>query len=338
MSGLLAQVHPHDVRSAIGVRVLADLVPDLGLDPGPLLARCGLPREPAGLTAGVTAAQELAFIRAALAATRRPDLGLLAGRRHRVPMLGFWGLALACSPTLGSAARVGIEYADLTHTFLHWSMRRGGRMASLVMRPARPMGDLEVFLVERDAAAVATLLEELVGRRGVLREARFAYPAPEWRAAYGEAFSCPVAFDADRHEFRIESAMLELPLPGGDPATAAAAEAQCRRLLERLGPGGGLTTLLRRLLLASRGVLPGQADAAAQLGLSERTLRRRLAEEGVSFRQLADGVRFELVSGYLEDTSLPLDEIAARTGFSDAANLSHAFRRWTGQTPGRWRA
>jgi AraC-like DNA-binding protein len=331
-------LHPADLHPAIGVRVLADLVRDLGRDPGPLLSQCGLSTDPVKLGAGVTAAQEMAFIRAAVAATGRPEIGLLAGQRHRVPMFGFWGLALACSPTLGSAARVGIEYADLTHTFLRWSFRRGGRVASLTMRPARPLGDLEVFLVERDAAAVATLLGELVGRRGILREARFAYPAPAWKASYEEAFFCPVSFGADRHELRVDSAMLERPLPGGDPTTAAAAEAECRKLLERLGPGGGLTTRLRRILLASRGALPGQADAAAQLGVSERTLRRRLAEEGASFRAVSDGVRFELVTGYLEDTSLPLDEIAARTGFSDAANLSHAFRRWTGQTPGSWRA
>ena len=338
MSGSQALPGPHDVRSAIGVRMLADQVASLGHDVAPLLARCGLATDPARLGAGVTAAQERAVIRAVVAATGRRDLSLMAGRRHRVPMFGFWGLALACSPTLGSAARVGLEYSELTHTVLHWTIRRGGPVASLTMRPARPLDDLEVFLVERDAAAVASLLEELLGERGILREARFAYPAPPWRDSYAEAFSCPVTFGAERHELRIDAHVLELPLPGGDPATAAAAEAQCRRLLERLGPGGGLTTRLRRLLLASRGMLPGQADAAAQLGLSERTLRRRLAGEGSSFREVADRVRSELVSGYLEDTSLPLDEIAARTGFSDGANLSHAFRRWTGQTPGQWRA
>jgi AraC-like DNA-binding protein len=333
-----AGLPPAEIRPALGVRVLADLLTDLGRDPERLFTQCGLSREAVKRSTGITLAQELSFIRAALAASGRPDLGLVAGRRHRVPMFGFWGLALASSPNLGSAARVGIEYADLTHTFLRWSFRRGGAVASLVMRPARPLGDLEVFLVEQEAAAVATLLAELIGSQGILHEARFAYPAPAWRDSYVETFCCPLKFDAARHELRVSSQMLERPLPGGDPATAEAAEAECRKLLQRLGPGGGLTVRLRRLLLASRGVLPNQADAAAQLGLSERTLRRRLAEEDTSFRQVADRVRFELVTGYLDDTSLPLDEIAARTGFSDAANLSHAFRRWTGQTPGTWRA
>ncbi|MEJ2516097.1 MAG: AraC family transcriptional regulator [Gammaproteobacteria bacterium] len=319
------------------MRVLAEVLRDVGQDPRPLLARCGLPADLRQLGAGVSPSQHMTFIRASLAATGRPDLGLVVGQRHRLPMFGFWGLALATSPNLGSAARIGIQYADLTHTLLRWSFRRGGRLASLAMRPARPLDDLETYLVEADATAVATLLRDLLGRSTVLSEARFAYPAPGWRDAYGEAFACPVVFGAPRHELMVATSMLEAPLPGSDPLTAATAEAECRRLLHRLGPGGGLTTRLRRLLLASGGGLPSQARAADALCVSERTLRRRLGEEGTSFRKVADGVRFELVSGYLRDTSLPLEEIAARTGFSDAANLSHAFRRWTGQTPGGWR-
>jgi AraC-like DNA-binding protein len=120
--------------------------------------------------------------------------------------------------------------------------------------------------------------------------------------------------------------------------TAAAAEAQCRRLLETLSPAGGLAMRLRRFMLGHPGRLPTQDEAARHLGLSRRSLRRRLAEEGTGFRALVDEVRFGLVAGYLENTALSLDEIAARTGFSDAANLSHAFVRWTGETPGRWRS
>ncbi len=326
-----------DLRPATGVRVLGEVVKDLGYDPVPLRVRCGLPADVRELGAGVSPSQQMAFIRAAIATTGRPDLGLIVGQRHRLPVFGFWGLALATSPNLGSAARIGIQYADLTHTLLRWSFRRGGRLASLAMRPARPLGDLETYLVEADAAAVATLLQDLLGRVTVLAEARFAYPAPPWRAAYGEAFACPVVFNATHNELMVATRVLDEPLPGSDPLTAATAEAECRRLLERLGPGGGLTTRLRRLLLAAGGELPAQAKAAEQLSVSERTLRRRLGEEGTSFREVADGVRFELVSGYLKDTSLPLEEIAARTGFSDAANLSHAFRRWTGQAPGKWR-
>ena len=322
---------------AAGVMVLARTLQDLGCEPEPLLRRCGLPAQMAGTGQSVPAEQEIEFIRLALEASGRPDLGLLAGRGHRFPVFGFWGLALVSSPTLASAIRIGLQYVDLTHTFLRWNFQRSAGKAELVMRAALPLGELETFLVERDAAAAATLLEDLTGRRGGLLEAVFSYPAPDWAHRYSAAFACPVTFGGDRHALRIRPEVLDQPLPGGDPVTAAAAEAQCRRLLDSLSPVGGLATRLRRFMLNHPGRLPTQDEAARHLGLSRRSLRRRLAEEGTGFRALVDQVRFGLVAGYLENTALPLDEIAARTGFSDAANLSHAFRRWAGETPGAWR-
>jgi AraC-like DNA-binding protein len=323
---------------AAGVVVLARTLQDLGHDPAPLLARCGLPTDLAGTSQAVLAEREIAFIREALRVSARPDLGLLAGRGHRFPVFGFWGLALVASPTLASAIRVGLQYIDLTHTFLRWSFQRGDGNAELLMRPSAPLGELEPFFVERDAAAVATLFEDLTGQRGGLTEALFAYAAPAWADRYAATFGCRITFGSDRHALRLAAARLDQPLPGGDPVTAAAAEAQCRRLLDSLAPAGRLVTQLRRLMLDHPGRLPTQDEAARSLGVSRRSLRRRLADEGAGFRALVDEVRYGLVAGYLENTALPLDEIAARTGFSDAANLSHAFRRWTGEAPGQWRS
>lgn len=330
-------IAPGATHPAAGVEVLARTLRDLGQDPAPLLGRCGLPTDLAGVGQAVPVDREIAFIREALRESGRPDLGLLAGRGHRFPAFGFWGLALAASPTLASAIRVGLQHVDLTHTFLRWNFQRNQGYAELQMRPSIPLGELETFFVERDAAAAATLLEGLTGRRGELTEAWFAYPAPPWTDRYAKTFSCPVAFRRDRHALRIRADRLDEPLPGGDSMTAAAAEAQCRRLVDSLSPAGGLANQLRRLMLRHPGRLPSQDEAARHLGLSRRTLRRRLAEEGIGYRALGDEVRFGLVAGYLEHTALPLDEIAARTGFSDAANLTHAFRRWTDETPGRWR-
>lgn len=322
---------------AAGVVVLAQTLRDLGHDPEPLLRRCGLPARLAGTGQAVPMDRELDFIQAALQVSGRPDLGLLAGRGHRFPVFGFWGLALIASPTLASAIRVGLQYVDLTHTFLRWSFQRERGDAELRMRPSCPLGELETFFVERDAAAAATLFEDLTGQRGGLSEAVFAYAAPAWADRYAAAFDCPVAFGRDRHALRLPADRLDQSLPGRDPVTAAAAEAQCRRLLESFSPAGSLVTRLRRFMLDHPGRLPTQDEAARRLGLSRRSLRRRLAEEGTGFRALLDEVRFGLVTGYLENTPLSLDEIAARTGFSDAANLSHAFRRWTGESPGGWR-
>ena len=76
--------------------------------------------------------------------------------------------------------------------------------------------------------------------------------------------------------------------------------------------------------------------AAAAMGLSTRTLRRRLANEGTSYRVELEGLRRELAARYLADTGLSVSETAARLGYADVAAFGHAFRRWYGQSPGRW--
>jgi len=77
---------------------------------------------------------------------------------------------------------------------------------------------------------------------------------------------------------------------------------------------------------------------ASELALTTRTLHRQLKDEGTSWRQLRDEVRFTMAQQWLATGNIQLDEIAERLGFSDAANFSHAFKRWQGVSPSRYRA
>ncbi|MCP5068829.1 MAG: helix-turn-helix transcriptional regulator, partial [bacterium] len=78
---------------------------------------------------------------------------------------------------------------------------------------------------------------------------------------------------------------------------------------------------------------PAIRSVAPQLGLSVRTLQRRLEERGTLYRDLVARVRFQLARRYLEETSTELGEIALLLGYSERSAFDHAFRRWTGQTP-----
>jgi AraC-like DNA-binding protein len=94
---------------------------------------------------------------------------------------------------------------------------------------------------------------------------------------------------------------------------------------------------VRRSLLAASPGAPGFEAVASDLGLSPRTLRRRLSEEHTSFRRIADELRAEMAIKYIRETDLSLDEIASTLGFSEPAAFRHAFRRWTKAAPSRFR-
>jgi AraC-like DNA-binding protein len=135
--------------------------------------------------------------------------------------------------------------------------------------------------------------------------------------------------------------LLEQSIPTADPALfplleqhAASLLAARERTLARAAGAGPLTGAVRRLIverLASDGAR--LADLAGLLGLSARTLQRRLADEGTPFQTLLDRTRRELADAYLRDPKLSLTEIAFLLGYAEQSSFTHAFRSWHGVAP-----
>ena len=101
---------------------------------------------------------------------------------------------------------------------------------------------------------------------------------------------------------------------------------------------GGVADEVRRMVLGARGKFPGIETAARRLNVSERTLRRRLSEEGVSYRGIVDDVRSYLAREYLRETPLCVADVASLLGFDDVANFRRAFRKWNGCAPQDFRS
>jgi AraC-like DNA-binding protein len=337
--------HPVSVRlaqrehPAIGVVLLSELVRDLGHDPVPLLEAEGLPTgSELRPTHMIEASRELGFILRVIASVPVPDLGLLAGRRHHFSVFGMWGFAMISSATLRGAIQVGLRFIDLTHTFLNWQFIGRTGAPRLHLDEPVDLGLARRFLIERDLAAAVTLLEDLIGHRRALTRLALPYERPAHAERYVEIFNCEVAFGAEAAEAVIKPDTLDAAPLQANPMAAALAEQQCQELASRMTGKGRTTTTVRQEILAVPGEYPPLAEVARRLHVSERGLRRRLAAEETSYRDILDQVRETLARAYLRDTRLQIEEIAERLGYSDAANFTHAFRRWTGSAPGKLRA
>jgi AraC-like DNA-binding protein len=250
----------------------------------------------------------------------------------------MWGFAMISSSTLRSAIRVGLRFIDLTHTFLSWQFI--GKTGAPRLRLEEPvdLGPARRFIIERDLAAAVTLLEDLLGHRRGLIRLSLPYEPPSYRESYPEVFGCELEFGADCAEALIAPDALDATPLQANPTAAALAEQQCNELTSQMTGRGSTTTAVRRELLAVPGEFPPLAEVARRLHVSERGLRRRLTAEKTSYRMILDQVRETLARAYLRDTRLQIEEIAERLGYSDAANFTHAFRRWTGSAPGKFRA
>ena len=141
-----------------------------------------------------------------------------------------------------------------------------------------------------------------------------------------------------RSEFDFPASSLEVPLLRADSSMAAFFDRSIQALLERTHSDRSLVHALKRALID--GLSSGDCSierAAKGLGASGRTLRRRLREEGLSFREVLDDVRCELAKRHLEERRLTLGELAFVLGYSQPAPFHRAFRRWTGMTPDAYR-
>ena len=169
-------------------------------------------------------------------------------------------------------------------------------------------------------------------------EVRFQYPAPADTSEYQRIFRCPVLFDQADNALVFPKRLLATPLGQADAQLRQLLDAHADRLLGELRQGHSVLDRARHELALQLPEQGADLELLAQtLQLSPRTLQRRLREAGLSFSQLLDETREQLVLHYLRDPALELAEIAFLVGFSEAGSLARAFRRWTGQSPGAYR-
>ena len=162
--------------------------------------------------------------------------------------------------------------------------------------------------------------------------------APEDVTPYEDVFQCPLTFNAEHYALLFERADLDAPLPSANEALAQLHDRFAGDYLARFS-GTRVTHQVRQVLcrLLPQGE-PKRETVAQALLLSERTLQRRLQDEGTSYQHLLDDTRRELAGQYLGQANLTLLEISYLLGFSDPSNFFRAFRRWFDTTPGEYRA
>ncbi len=261
-----------------------------------------------------------------------------ARRPFSIASYGMLGYAMMSCATLHQAIQIALKYYRTAGPLFELSFEFDE--TGLVIS-ADNVFDLDralLTLVTEDLfTTFPLLLELLVGKRVAPVAVDFGYPAPPHSSLYSTAFECPVAFDAPRSRFVLDAAALALPLVQADADSAVMFERSCRELLNEIERHESLANELRHLLLSSPGKLPDAATAASKMHLGERTLRRRLADEGTTFQAILDEVRCRIATDYLVGTHLSTQEIAELLGFSEATNFRRAFLRWTQRSPTSYR-
>lgn len=318
--------------------VLRDALRPRGFDIEPFLIAAGI--EPGLLDrpgAEVAATAELAVIAACL---RLPGLGegfgLDVGPRYRLAAYGVWGFALLASPTMRSALTLGLEYQDLTFSIMPIQFVSAGGEDALVFDDGAVPPALQRFMVERDLTAALRISADLWDQSTACNAASFRFAAPADPTPYERAFGCPLQFGAPVNALYYASGVLDRALPQANPVLAALHVEACHQRLRDLRGVDPFVEKVTAAILARPGHFPGIETVAAGLGLSSRSLRRKLEDAGIGYRDLVARLRQDLACAMLRETGLSVEAVAERLGYAETASFTHAFRRWTGESPGRY--
>ena len=243
--------------------------------------------------------------------------------------------------TAYEALQTGIRYQRLTYLFGTLSYAPGEHLSAMVLTPMPMEARAFRFRVDGEVSGTYKLIRDMQLSLGLDIHAEridMPYPRPPEAAAYDQYFGCPVKFGEAQARFWIRNEHLRLRLPSADPNAHGMYRAMCDQQL--VAQQASTETLGDRVLThlgLFSGSYPSAEDVAKAPGLSERTLRRQLGEEGHHFRDLLAQARYTKAQHLLKHTTLSTEAIAQQLGYAESAAFIHAFQRWAGMTPTAFR-
>ena len=246
---------------------------------------------------------------------------------------------LTTSATLREGIKVFDWIRQLVNPALGVNLYEAGDIAQLRIQMDR-LATRSPATIYYTEAVITWILRDTRTLLGGQRAKRilFRHPAPSYYRKYEEFFKVEVKFGQIHDAIELPRELLNRKLHGAFPELHKNAESRLKRKVAQLPSLNSLTGQLERgfsgsPLLFSQGI----SEAASVLKMPVRTLQRRLQAEGQSFAELQANSRYRLACSLLQETSLDLEAISERLGFSERRAFTRAFTQWSGQSPSAYR-
>jgi AraC-like DNA-binding protein len=254
------------------------------------------------------------------------------GLRYRSIKYGELGLAMMTARTLGEALQIACRCQSLTYSLIHYRYAASPNGAFALIGSCDKLSDqMHVFTHYRDLGAIRTLVADLMGGELPLERVTLTTPPPPDWARLRRYFSCPVEFNADQTQWIFLPGAANLPLPLADSDLVMHYTARCDSMMQRARADSTIKGRLAARLSRNDSEFLTASEAARMLALSERTLHRRLAEEGTRFSAMVDEARYSRARELLMDGHMTIERIASAVGFAEPSSFSRAFKRWSGK-------
>jgi AraC-like DNA-binding protein len=304
------------------------------IEAGPLLKKAGLTiQQIDNPTVRLKVRNQIALLNLVAAAAGDELLGFHLAQDFDLREIGMLYYVMASSDTLGDALQGATRYSKIVNEGMQIKWRENERLiiAFEYIDVARHQDrhQIEFFMV-----SLIRLVRQLSGFKLFPERVNVKHHRRRFHAEFRKFFGCEVSFGSGMDEIAFPSTVGPIPLASADSFLNALLIAQIEQTRASRLPPAELRISVENQIVP---LLPhGKAKAPAiarKLGMSQRTLARRLALEGLSFRAVLNELRRDLAKHYLSEADVPVTTVAWLLGYEEVSAFTHAFRRWTGKTP-----
>ena len=325
------------MSALFAIRMIEQAGPDL--DRAALFRSCGLDMSaPLDPTVMVSDTDYYTLLET-IAAHEKPDIGFHIRVSQSVTCadLGAVGLAWKSAPDLRRSFQRMDRYSRLYNTASTFKLVDNGDTYLWTHKRTTPDRPGMYLSNEGALATYVNICREATGAHNRPQSVQFRHQPHGSQKALEAHFRCPVVFGADTDAIVLPAERLDMPNLVGDQSIWKFFSDHIEDTLAEDEVPFERQIVLQIADMLSDGV-PLLTSVAAGLGMSARTLQRRLADAGVTYQNLVNQARLELAQSLMDETKYSLAEIAFLTGFSEQSAFTRAFKRWVGKTPGAFRS
>jgi AraC-like DNA-binding protein len=306
----------------------------------PILTRAGLTVEQIdNRSVRLKVQSQIRFLEFAADALQDDFLGFHLVQDFELREIGLFYYVLASSEILADALHRAERYSGIVNEGISLRCRVGNEIA-IALSYVDVDRQSDRHQIEFWLMSLVRLCRQLTNRRLAPSRVRVMHHRNGTPAEFRSFLGCEVEFDCSVDEVVFPAAVRLMPIVSADAHLNELLTTYCEEALAHRPAHGG--TLRSSVENAIAPLLPhgkaGAGEIARQLGMSHRTLARRLAAEGLTFSEIQKELKTDLAKRYLRDGDLPISEIAWLLGYREVSAFTHAFKRWTGTAPRQSRA
>ncbi len=268
---------------------------------------------------------------------QKPDFALQLGRQIPLMAHGNLGAAMLASKDIHTLLMLGVKFCRLAFSSITMSVKEQGDCITFGILAESGFPVLDIAIIDAILGTAMENVQRLSGVRIQPLSVAIRHKKPKHYAFYNTLLQCPIEFDAPSNLLIFSKKHMALPLQTADMLGGKILVGKCEidlKDIEQRSPFMGRVT---EIITAYLDTSPSLIFVADSLQMSERTLRRRLTEENINYRDLIKNIRHKKAVDLLQNTQLRIEKIAFELGYKETANFRRAFKDETGKSPREWR-